>query len=86
MKLSKKAMAQAEEKVALWYENKRKVNIGACSDKKLQLYYQIAMDNGYTSILPTMRAEAKVRGLDLKYEEKTNESIVYPAEVEEIIS
>lgn len=85
MKLSKKAMAQAEEKVALWYENKRKVNIGACSDKKLQLYYQIAMDNGYTSILPTMRAEAKIRGLDLKYEEKTNESIVDPTEVEEII-
>lgn len=84
MKLSKKAMAQAEEKVALWYENKRKVNIGACSDKKLQLYYQIAMDNGYTSILPQMRAEAKVRGLELKYEEQTNESIVDPAEAEEL--
>lgn len=54
-----------DEKIDLWNSGKRKVNIKACSDEKLNRYYDIANSKGYIAICDQIEQEAAGRGLTL---------------------
>lgn len=54
-----------DEKIDLWNSGKRKVNIKACSDEKLNRYYDIANSKGYITICDQIEQEAAGRGLTL---------------------
>ena len=55
--------AQARYNMAEWHAGRRKENVKACSDQKLELYRDVCAEDRYYDELHVLLMEANRRGL-----------------------
>lgn len=65
MKILDESSLSNIEKVDLWHAGKRKENIKACGEAKLEDFYRIAKSRGYSEILDAIDSECRRRGIPL---------------------
>jgi hypothetical protein len=61
-----RAQSAAYDKMKAWHEGRRKQNIGAMSDTKLEMNYRICVQQGYEKEARELMKEATKRNLDLE--------------------
>ena len=65
-KMNSKAHQEAYQKMQDWHDGKRKQNVGACSDAKLKMNWQVCKELGFDKETAELEAEAKKRGIVLE--------------------
>ena len=65
-KMSGKAKEEAYKKMQDWHDGKRKQNVGACSDAKLKMNWQVCKELGFDKETAELEAEANKRGILLE--------------------
>lgn len=65
-KMNSKAHEEAYKKMQDWHDGKRKQNVGACSDAKLKMNWQVCKELGFDKETAELEAEAKKRGIVLE--------------------
>lgn len=64
-KLSASTKSAAYDKMTAWHNGTRKQNVGALSDAKLKLNYDVCVELGYDAECEILKAEATKRGITL---------------------
>lgn len=63
--MGKGAQSAAVDKMTAWHEGTRRQNVGAMSDAKLKMNYNVCVDLGFDKEVEILKAEAEKRGLEL---------------------
>lgn len=63
--MGKGAQSAAIDKMTAWHEGTRRQNVGAMSDAKLKMNYNVCIDLGFEKEADILKAEAEKRGLEL---------------------
>lgn len=78
VKLSKSEFDKALTKMTDWHEGKRKQNVGACSPKKLQMYYKVCKQLGFDTEANILADEMAKKNVPLPNLNESIQDILYP--------
>ena len=76
--MTKAEFDKALTKMTDWHEGRRKQNIGACSPKKLQIYYKVCRDLGFDEEATILADEMKKKNVQFPKLNESLQDILYP--------